>query len=117
MSNNFIRTEVLLCEFAGRTCCAEELSFDESLVSDLKVRRWSSSSVRGSLVTELGSFDIILEKFLEFTEGGDKLLSASRSEVALQMNGDVGMITFVGKEWSDLGGRAGCVIVSKLRES
>ena len=66
LSDDLEGSEELLREFAGRTGRAEELSLDEDLVSDLEVRRRSSSGIRRTLVLTLSGFDVFLEELVQF---------------------------------------------------
>ena len=66
LSDDLKWSEELLREFAGRTGRAEELSLDKDLVSDLEVRRWSSSGIRRTLILTLRGFDVFLEELMQF---------------------------------------------------
>ena len=59
------RLKVSLCEFPRGPSGAEVLGFDKSLVTDFEIRCWSSSSVHGSLVSQLCSSHLITEELVE----------------------------------------------------
>ena len=53
LGNDFEGAKILFGEFLGGTCGAEELCFNKSLLSDLKVGGRSASEVGGDLVALL----------------------------------------------------------------
>jgi hypothetical protein len=73
-------------------------------------------SVSRFLVSGLCVADVGLEVVVKFTEVDGELPSTIRGDVALQMYGEVGVVTFVGEEGGDASGVARSVIVGKLGE-
>jgi hypothetical protein len=95
---NFEETKELFREFLRGSSCAEELGFDEHFHSKLEIRRSRAFVVRGTLVAFLSFTDILLELFVESVEICNILASESRSHVVFRVDGEVRMVTFVGKE-------------------
>jgi hypothetical protein len=104
LSNDFKRAEVFLRELWQWPCGFEELGLDEDSVADLEVQRWHLAVVSRSLITLLSKPDIFFEIFVELWEIDCKLMSMGRSKEMFQIDGDVQMIAFVGKEWGDPSG-------------
>src|SRR3979490_2346261 len=101
MCNDFKRTQKLLVEFLGRTCCSKKLCFDKCKVSNLEVWCWKSFGVSRGLVCLLGSEDCSAEFLMKFVQVHNKVLSSRRSEITFGMDGEVRVVAFNGKEGRD----------------
>ena len=74
LSNNFKRSEILLCEFLRGSSGANVVRLDKHLVSDDEVWRRSLAFVGGSRVLSLSCGDSLLELEMEFVEINNKIL-------------------------------------------
>ena len=92
------RLKVSLYKFPQGPHGAEVLSFDESLVTDFKVWCWSSSSIRGSLVSQLCSSHLLTEELMEGIKINGVFSSLFRGKVLFWVDGDVGVVALVGEE-------------------
>jgi hypothetical protein len=72
------------------------------------------ATVSGDGVPELGSRDGLSEILMELIEVHSKISCLGGSKVSFQMNGDVRVITLVGKEWGNASGGIRSVIVGEL---
>ena len=77
----------------------EVLSLDECLVTNFEVRCWSPLGIHRSLVSLLAMDHLPTEEFMQGVEVNGVLMSSSRGQVAFRMDGKVGVVTFVSKEW------------------
>jgi hypothetical protein len=111
---DFVWSKEFVREFLGRSCRTEELSLDECLASDLEFRCRVPSGISGSLVTTLGFGNILLEFLMKLVEVSDKVTCACGSEIALGMNGNVWVVTLVGKEGRNTGGCTWRVVEGEL---
>ena len=68
LSNNFERSEVLLCKFLRWSSGANVVRLDKYLVSDDIVQRWSSAFVGRSRVSSLSCGDSFTELEVKFVE-------------------------------------------------
>ena len=68
LSNNFKRSEVLLCKFLRGSSGANVVRLDKYLVSDDKVQRRSSAFVGRSQVSSLSCGDSLPELEMELVE-------------------------------------------------
>ena len=76
------RPKVSLCEFPRGPSGAEVLGFDESLVTDFEVWCQSSSSVHGSLISQLCSSHLLMEELVEGVKIDGVFLSSFRGKVS-----------------------------------
>ena len=74
LSNNFKRSEVLLCKFLRRSSGTNVVRLDKHLVSNDEVRGWSSAFVCGCQVSSLYRRDSLLELKMEFIEVDNEIL-------------------------------------------
>src|SRR3979490_2801749 len=116
MCNDFKRTQKLLGEFLGRTCCSKELCFDKCEVSNLEVWCWKLFGVSQSLVCLLSIEDSLAKFLMKFVQVHNKVLSSRRSEVTFRMDGEVRVVAFIGKERQDSSCSTGSIIVGELGE-
>src|SRR3979490_2017562 len=98
MCNDFKRTQKLLGEFLGRTCRSKELCLDRREVSDLEVWCWKSFGVGRGLVCLLGGEDCSAKFLMKFVQVHNEVLSSRRSEITFGMDGEVGVVAFIGEE-------------------
>ena len=89
----------------------EVLSFDESLVTDFEVQCQSSSSICGSLVSQLCSSHLLMEELMERVKINGVFLSSFRGKVSFWVDGDVEVVALVGKEGRDAGGSIRSIVV------
>lgn len=112
--NDFVRAKEAFRELLGWTSGAEEFSFDKDLLSNLEVRSRNSASIGRTLITLLGFRHLGAEHSMEVVKVHDKVLSAGGSEVKFGVNGDVQMVSFVGKEGRNTSGGTFGVVVSEF---
>ena len=105
------RPKVSLCKFPQGPSGAEILCFDEGLVTDFEVRCRSSSSVRGSLVSQLHHSHLLTEELVEGVKIDGVLLSSFGGKVSFWVDGDVGVVTLVGEEGRDASGCIRSIVV------
>ena len=105
------RPKVSLCEFPRGPSGAEVLSFNESLVTDFEVRCRSSSSVRGSLVSQLGHSHLLTEELVEGVKIDGVFSSSFGGKVSFWVDGDVGVVALVGEEGRDASGCIRSIVV------
>src|SRR3979490_3488771 len=101
MCNDFKRTHKYLSEFLGRTRRSKELCFDKRKVSDLEVWCWKSFGVGRGLVCLFGGEDCSAEFLMKFIQGHNQVLSSRGSKITFRMDGEVGVVAFIGKEGRD----------------
>ena len=82
LCNDGERPKVSLCEFPRGPSGVEILGFDESLVIDFEVWCWSSSSICGSLVSQLCSSHLLTEELAEGVKIDGVFLSSFRGKVS-----------------------------------
>src|SRR5882724_11340140 len=111
---DFIWSKEFLCKFPGGSGRMEELSLDVCLATDFEFWGWKPSGISGSLVSTLNFSDVLLKLLVQLVEVGDKVTCACGSEVVFQMNGEVRMITLVGKEGCNAGSGTRSIVVSEL---
>ena len=73
LSNNFKRSEVLLCKFLRRSSDANVVRLDKHLVPDDEVWRQSLVFVGGCRVSSLCHRDSLLELEMEFAEVNNEI--------------------------------------------
>ena len=116
MCNDFKRTQKLLGEFLGRAHCSKELCFDKCEVFDLEVWCWKSFGVGRGLVCLLGGEDCSAEFLMKFVQVHNEVLSSQRSEITFRMDGEVGVVAFIGEERQDSSHSTGSIVVGKFCE-
>ena len=89
----------------------EVLSFDESLVTNLEVWCWSSSSVCESLVLQLYSSHLLTEELVERIKIDRVFSSSFRGKVLFWVDRDVGVAALVGEEGRDASGSIWSIVV------
>ena len=92
------------------------LGFDESLVTDFEVWCQSSSSVCGSLISQLHSSYLLMEELVEGVKIDGVFLSSFRGKVSFWVDGDIGVVALVGKEGRDASGSVWSIVVQELRK-
>jgi hypothetical protein len=112
---DFEETKELFREFLQGSSRVEELGFDEHFHSGLEIRWSGAFVVRETLVAFLSFTDVFLELFVESVEICNVLASKSGGHVAFRVDGEVGMVTFVGKEWRYASSRVRSIVVSEFR--
>ena len=105
------RPKVSLCEFPQGPSGVEILSFDESLVINFEVRCWSSSSICGSLISQLRSSHLFMEELVERVKVDGVFLSLFGGKVSFWVDRDVGVVALVGKEGRDASGSIWSIVV------
>ena len=98
LCNDCIWPKILLGELLQGMHRAEVLSLDKYLVTDFEVGCQSLTGICGSLVSLLGVGHLLMEEFMEGVEVYGVLTSLSGGEIMFQMDGEVGVVTFVSKE-------------------
>ena len=98
------RPKVSLCKFPQEPSGAEVLGFDKSLVINFEVQCRSSSSIHGSLVSQLHSSHLLTEELVEGVKIDRVFLSLFGGKVSFWMDGDVGVVALVGEEGRDASG-------------
>jgi len=92
----------------------KELSLDKCLAANSEVRCGYSLGVSRTLVSPLGISCVLLELLVKLIEVSDKVLGTSQSEVVLGVNSDVWVVTLVGIEGHNTGGRTWRIVVCEL---
>ena len=110
------RPKVSLCEFPRGPSGAEILCFDEGLVTDFEVWCWSSSSVHGSLVSQLCSSHLLTEELVEGVKIDGVFSSSFGGKVLFWVDGDVEVVALVGEEGRDASGCVWSIVVRELRK-
>ena len=82
----------------------EVLGFDKSLVINFEVQCQSSSSICGSLISQLHSSHFLTEELVEGVKIDRVFLSSFGGKVSFWVDGDVGVVSLVGKEERDASG-------------
>jgi len=73
-------------------------------------------SISGALVTLLGSRHFGVEEGVEFCKISHIGVSTFRRQQSIGVDGDRGMVAFVGKERRDTSGSARSIVISKFRK-
>ena len=110
------RPKVSLCEFPQGPSGAEVLSFDESLVINFEVQYWSSSSVCGSLISQLCCSHLLMEELVEGVKINGVFSSSFRGKVLFWVDRDVGVVALVGEEGRDASGCVWSIVVQELHK-
>ena len=92
----------------------EELGFNKGLLTNCEVRSGKVSGVSGSLIMDLSLGDSCLKFLVEFIKVDHKVFGMGRSKVTFWVNGEVRMITFIGKEQGGTGSSTRSVVVGKF---
>ena len=79
----------------------EVLGFDESLVTDFEVQCQSSSSVCGSLVSQLCSSHLLTEELVKGVKINGVFSSSFRCKISFWMDRDVRVVVLVEEEGRD----------------
>ena len=114
LSQNLEGTQELLRKFLGGTGSTEELGFNKGLLTNCEVRSEKVLGVSGSLITDLSLSNSCLKFLVEFVKVNHKVFGMGRSEVTFWVNGEVWMITFIGKEWGGTSSSTRSVVVGKF---
>src|SRR5882724_6877931 len=85
-------------EFLGRLGCTKELGLNIDLAANLEIWSGDSSGIGGCLVSVLSFSNVQLKLLVQLIEVSDKNLAACQCKVTFRVNGDVQVITLVGKE-------------------
>ena len=101
LCKDFVRSKEFIRKFLGGSCCMEELSLDECLATYLEFRCRVLLGISGNFITTLSFGNILLKFLVKLIKVSDKVTCVCRSEIMLRMNGNVRMITLVGKEGCD----------------
>ena len=116
LGDDVVRTEILFGELRRGSSRLEELGLNVDFVAYLEVRRWCSACVGGTLISLLSLSDVVLEIFVEFLKIDSEFMGAGGGDTLFGMDGDIRMVTFVGKEGRDTGGGTRGVVVREFGE-
>ena len=116
LCNDGERPKVSLYEFPRGPSGVEVLSFDKSLVTNFEVRCWSSSSVHGSLISQLCSGHLLMEELVEGVKINGVFSSSFKGKVLFWVDRDVRVVAFVGEEGRDASGSIQSIVVRELRK-
>src|SRR6266571_1578355 len=94
----------------------EVLGLNKDRTADLESGCGEPVGICRAFVTFLHVVHLFAEKLVEGVEIDGILLCAYRSQVSLQMDGEVGVVAFVGKEGGDACGGIRSIIVCELRK-
>ena len=108
---DLVQSKEFIRKLLGRSCHMEELSLDECLSANLEIQCWVPLEISGNLIVVLSFGNILLEFLVKLIEVSDKVMCACRSKIVLRMNGNVWMITLVGKEGRD---SSSCTVEGEL---
>ena len=111
LCNDCERLKVSLCKCPRGPSGVEVLGFDESLVTNFEVWCWSSSSVHGSLISQLHSSHLFMEELMEGVKINGVFSSLFRSKVSFWVDRDVGVVALVGEEERDTSGSIWSIVV------
>ena len=92
----------------------KELSLDECLAANLEFQCRVPLGISRNLIMMLSFGNVLLEFLVKLIEVSDKVTCACRSEIVLEMNGNVRMIALVGKEGCDSGGCTWHIVEGEL---
>jgi|SRR6266481_1178990 len=101
LCKDFVWSKEFIGKFLGGLCCMEELSLDECLATYFEFQCCIPSGISGNLVTTLSFGNILLEFLVKLVEVSDKVTCMCASKITLGLNGNVQMITLIGKEGRD----------------
>lgn len=103
-------------QLAGWSSRSEVLRLDKDFLSDFD-RRWrSATGICRTLIAFLGLGDVLPQGLMEFIEVSHEISGSSGRDVTIGVNGDGGVVAFVGIEGRDTGGGVRSVVVRELRE-
>ena len=111
LCNDCERPKVSLCEFPRGPSGVDVLGFDESLVTDFEVQCQSSSSICGSLISQLHSSHFLTEELVEGVKIDRVFLSSFGGKVLFWVDGDVGVVALVSEEGRDASGSIQSIVV------
>src|SRR5882724_12682321 len=111
---DLVQAKEFIGEFLGGSCHTEELSLDIYLASNLEFWSWKSLGISGSLILTLSFRSVLSELLVLLIEVCDKVTSTHGCKVTLWMNGEVQMITLVGKEGCNAGSGTWSIVISEL---
>ena len=94
----------------------EVLGLNKDRAANLENGCGELSGIRRALVMFLHVVHLFAEKLVEGVEIDGVLLCMYRSQVSLQMDGEVGVVAFVGEEGGDAHGSIRSIIVCELRK-
>ena len=86
------------------------------MISDLELRRRYPSDISGLLIALLSGGDVGSEFLMEFVQVDCELVCACRGEVSFRVEGEVRVITLIGKEGRDACGGVRSVVICELCE-
>jgi hypothetical protein len=111
---DFIRNIIFFGEFLGRPHGVKVFTLNEGMISDFEVKSRSPTFVHGALRVFLSFSELSSEFCIEFVEVYHKFMCTLRSEIAFRMNSDIGVVTFVGKEWRNSDGSCRGIVVGEF---
>ena len=114
VSDDLVRTKVLLGKLLQRSSSLYELSEEEDFGSDRKLRCRHAVMIRRNLVTLLSFSNRFLDLSVKFVEVGNKLAGLVGSNLLVQGRGEVWIVAFVRKEGGNAGSVIHSVVVSEL---
>src|SRR5882724_7330380 len=107
-SKKFVR------EFLGQPSHTKKLGLNIDLTADLEFQGWDLSGISRYLVTALSFGNVQLKLLVQLIKVGDEDLGMCQCKVTFGVNGDVWVITIVGKEWCNAGGSTQSIVICEL---
>ena len=111
LCDDYERPKVSLCKFPQGPSGVEVRSFDKSLVINFEVQCQSSSSICGSLVSQLCSSHLLMEELVEGVKIDGVFSSSFGGKVSFWVDEDVGVVALVGKGGRDTSGSIWSIVV------
>ena len=96
VSDDLVRTKILLRELLQRSLSLYELSEEEDLGSDWKLRGRHTVAIRGNLITLLSFSNQFLDLSMKFVEIGDKLAGPVGSDLLVQGRREIRIVLRTG---------------------
>ena len=90
------------------------LGLNIDLTANLEFWGWDSLGIGRNLVSVLGFGNVQLKLLVQLIKVGDENLSTCQCKVAFRVNGDVWVITLVGKEGCNASGGIGVLLYVNL---
>ena len=101
-------------EFLGRPGHMKELGLNMDLTADLELWSRDLLGISRHLVSVLSFSNVQLQLLVQLIKVGDEDLGMCQCKVTFGVNGDVWVITIVGKEWCNAGGGTQSIVVCEL---
>ena len=113
---NFKWTQELFGKLFGWPGHAEKLCFDKCLLFNDKVRSRHPMGICITLVMVLSFGNGGFEFLVEFIQIDNKIFSTGECKIAFWMNGEVQVITHIGKKWRNTSSSTRSIVVGEFHK-